>query len=123
MLRAWPLETATPPLAAPAGVCSRCGARLSRYRGAGETACWACQAATGGLAAGRLVSGTAARVVLAELEAGPLCTRDIAAQTGITMPTVKDVLRRLRAQGIVAAGGSYNRPVYQLARPSERSPS
>jgi DNA-binding transcriptional ArsR family regulator len=77
----------------------------------------------GGLVAGRPVSGTAARVVLAVLEAGPLCARDIAAQTGITMPTVKDVLRRLRRQGIVAAGGSYNRPVYQLARPSQRSPS
>ena len=48
------------------------------------------------------------------LEAGPLAARDIAAQTGLTMSTVKDVLRRLRAQGIVTTGGPYRRPVYQL---------
>ena len=117
MLRAWPVETATPLLVAPAGVCSRCGCRLSRYRSFGETACWACQAAdpSDGVVVGRVVNGSAPRIVLAQLEAGPLAARDIANQTGLTYPTVKDVLRRLRAQGIVTAGGPYRRPLYQLA--------
>ena len=38
-MRCWPVETGRPQEAAPAGTCTRCGAILSRYRGAGETAC------------------------------------------------------------------------------------
>ncbi len=49
------------------------------------------------------------------LEAGPLAARDIAAQTGLIMSTVKDVLRRLRRQHLVTTGGPYRRPLYQLA--------
>jgi hypothetical protein len=41
MLRVWPLETATPPLVAPAGTCRRRGCKLSRCRAETET-CWAC---------------------------------------------------------------------------------
>jgi DNA-binding transcriptional ArsR family regulator len=124
MLRAWPLENATPLLVAPAGSCTGCECRLSRYRSFGETACWACQAAdpSDGVVVGRVVTGTAPRIVLAQLEAGPLAARDIAAQTGLTMSTVKGVLRRLRAQGIVTIGGTYKRPVYRLRGRHDEEP-
>jgi predicted ArsR family transcriptional regulator len=54
-------------------------------------------------------------IVLAVLEAGPQAACDIAARAGLSKRTVKDALRRLCAQGIVTAGGSYHRPLYELA--------
>jgi DNA-binding IclR family transcriptional regulator len=56
------------------------------------------------------------------LEAGPLAARDIAAQTGLTMSTVKAVLQRLRAQGIVTAGEPYKRPLYRLRGRHDEEP-
>jgi CRP-like cAMP-binding protein len=115
MMRAWPLESATPLLVAPPSTCERCGCHLSRYRSLLESRCAPCQRAEPAAEpASRAATDTAPRIVLAVLEAGPLAARDIAAQTGLTTPTVKDVLRRLRAQGIVTTGGPYARPVYQL---------
>ena len=114
MLRAWPVETATPLLVAPAGSCSRCGCRLSRYRSFGETACWACQAAdpSDGAVVERVASGTAPGIVLAALAAGPLAAREIAAATGLGAATVKDALKRLRGEGVVTTGGPYRRRLY-----------
>jgi hypothetical protein len=119
MLRAWPLETATPLLVAPAGICERCGCHLSRYRPFGETRCAPCQqaepAAMPAWRYGRAANGTPGRIILAALKAGPLAAREIRTQTGLGAPAVKDTLRRLREQGQVTIGGSYKRPVYQLA--------
>ncbi len=119
MLRAWPLETATPLLVAPPGTCERCGCHLSRYRSLLESRCAPCQLAepaTEPVWQPRPVApGTAPQIVLVVLEAGPLAARDIAAQTGLTYPTVKDVLRRLRRRHLVTTGGPYRRPLYQLA--------
>jgi hypothetical protein len=122
MLRAWPLETATPLLVAPPGTCERCGCHLSRYRSLPESRCAPCQLAEPATEPvwqpGPVAPGTAPSIVLVVLEAGPLAARDIATQTGLTYPTVKDVLRRLRRQHRVTTGGPYRRPLYQLtARP------
>jgi DNA-binding GntR family transcriptional regulator len=62
----------------------------------------------------RLVIGTAPGIILLALEAGPLAARDIAAQTGLCHPTVKEALRRLRREGIVTMSSAH-RPVYELA--------
>jgi DNA-binding GntR family transcriptional regulator len=63
---------------------------------------------------GRAVIGTTHGIVLMVLEGGPLAARDIATQTGLCHPTVKEVLRRLRREGVVTMSSAH-RPVYQLA--------
>jgi hypothetical protein len=93
----------------------RCGCQLSKYRSPLESRCAPCQLAEPAPAPATRAIGTAPRIVLLALEAGPLAARDIATQTGLCQPTVKDVLRRLREQGQVTTGGPYKRPLYQLA--------
>jgi hypothetical protein len=122
MLRAWPLESATPLPAAPPGTCERCGCHLSKYRSLLESRCAPCQLAEPATEPewqpGPRRDRHPPRIVLAVLavlEAGPLGARDITTQTGLTTATVKDVLRRLRRQHLVTTRGPYRRPLYQLA--------
>jgi hypothetical protein len=82
MLRAWPLENAMALLVAPPGSCERCGCNLSRHRSLLESRCAPCQLADPAAGpANHAAVGTAPRIVLRVLEAGPLAARDIAAQT------------------------------------------
>jgi hypothetical protein len=64
--------------------------------------------------AGRARCGTVAGRVLDALGDGPLCTRDLAAKTGLSTASVKDALRRLITSGDVTRGGGYKRPTYAL---------
>jgi len=56
--------------------------------------------------------------VLSALDMGPATARQLRSATGIAEEVIHDQMRRLRAEGIVAAGrGIFGRNVYALVQP------
>ena len=102
----------------PPGHCSRCGARLSRYRASSDTLCAPCTAAVGEPVAlvDRLQRGEVPERIMLALAVKPLTAHQLSVATDVGRPSIKHALRQLVEQGRIERDGPYTRPVYRLLR-------